>query len=80
VEKFSAALQSLQSTGHAFFLPGPAANPPTATILHTLNFTSHWEESLTSNPEQAVLKSLADETDDCRRGAFQPEYVHDTWF
>jgi hypothetical protein len=80
VEKSSAALRSLLSTGYALFLPGLAANPPTATILHTLNFTSHWEAVLTSNPEQAVLKSLADETDDCRHGVFQPEYVHDTWF
>ena len=41
---------------------GPAANRPAATILHAHSFTSHWEASLTSHPEQAVLKSSAEDT------------------
>jgi hypothetical protein len=62
LEKSSAALQFLQSTGHTLLLRGPAANHPTATILHARSFTSHWEASLTSHPEQAVLKSSAEDT------------------
>jgi len=54
--------QFLQSTRHTLLLRGPAANHPTATILDAHSFTSHWEASFTSHPEQAVLKSSAEDT------------------
>ena len=55
-------LQFLQSTELTLLLRSPAANHPSATILHAHSFTSHWEASFTSPPEQAVLKSSAEDT------------------
>jgi len=52
LEKSSATLQLLRSTGHTLSERGPVTNL-TASILHAPTVNLHEEESLTGRPEQA---------------------------
>lgn len=73
MEESSAASQLLQSTRHTLPVCGSVKHL-NVTILHTPSVTWHWEASLASRPEQAVLKSSADDTDEGMRAKDQARF------